>query len=120
MSNTELTKLLVPDEILEHFDFTKYELKGGVYRIFLVEKDDTAHIPKEILHDGKAVMDGFMNPLELQTYPIKGKEVFLILRRRRWKVKGTNKGYHNSYNFHRKGMKATRDFGDFLKEIGRG
>jgi len=118
--NKDLIGMLIPEEILEHFDFTGYELNGGSYIFYMVEKSDTSHIPKTILTSGKAVLDGYMNPLELQTYPIKGKEVFLHLKRRRWKIKGTKKGYSNTYNFHREGMKATKKFGDFLKEIGRG
>lgn len=120
MEGKELINLLVPEDILEHFEYEKYEFESNVYRIYLVEKNDVSHIPKEILHKGKAVLDGYMNPEELQTYPIKGKEVFLYLKRRRWKIKGNTKGYQNSYQFHREGMKATKDFGDFLKEIGRG
>lgn len=118
--HTDLASMLVPYEILEHFDFTAYEFKENVYKIYLVEKKDSSHIPKEILKRGKAVLDGYMNPIELQTYPTQGKEVFLMLKRRRWKIRGTTKGYHNSYQFHKEGMKATKEFGDFLKEIGRG
>ena len=115
----ELIALIVPKEILEHFDYDSYEDQNTCFIIRLIEKNDIAHIPKEILHDGKAVLDGFMNTIELQTYPLKGKEVFLELKRRRWKKKGTSKGYFNTYDFNEKGIKATREFGSFLKEIGR-
>ena len=60
-----------------------------------------------------------MNTVEIQTFPAQGKEVFLRLKRRRWKKKGTKKGYHNTYDFVDSGMKSTRKFGAFLKEIGR-
>lgn len=50
-----------------------------------------------------------------------GKEVFLYLKRRRWKLKQEQrqeqKSYTNSYSYNEKGMKATKAFGDFLKEI---
>ena len=116
---TELIRLLVPDYILEYFDYDKVEELSGVIRIHLLEKKCPNQIPKEIIGKGKAVLDGYMNPLELQTYPTKGKEVFLLLNRRRWKIRGSNKGYHNTYKFHQQGMKATKEFGVFLKEIGR-
>ena len=115
----DLARLLVPQNILEHFEFVGYEEKDNVYRLYLVEKSDVNHVPKEILHEGKAVLDGFMNPIELQTFPTNAQEVFLYLKRRRWKIKGSTKGYHNSYTFNDKGMKATKSFGAFLKEIGR-
>lgn len=117
--NKDLADLLVPQEILEHFAFEGYADRSGIIQLFLTEKNDVEHIPKAIVRDGKAVLAGYMNPLELQTYPTLGKEVFLQLKRRRWKVKGSTRGYHNEYNFTRPGMKATKDFGDFLKEIGR-
>ena len=69
---------------------------------------------------GEGLRNGFMNPIELQTFPTKGKEVFLLLKRRHWKIKGSNENYFNTYNFHELGMKATKEFGAFLKEIGRG
>ena len=115
----DLIDLIVPSEITAHFVFESYEEVSGVYVIHMTEKDDVSHIHKELLHDGKAVLDGYMNPIDLQTYPLKGKEVFIRLRRRRWKKKGTSKGYSNTYQFNESGIKATREFGAFLKEIGR-
>lgn len=116
---TSFSKLFIPEYILEHFDVIDLEELSGIIVISLVEKDDTKHIPQQILRSGKAVKDGYCNALEIQTFPAQGKEVFLKLKRRRWKIKGTTKGYHNTYNFIDEGMKATKEFGAFLKEIGR-
>ena len=116
----DLISLLVPDYILEHFDYEGLEEFSQVIRIYLTEKKDPKHYPKEIFGKGKRIENGFMNPLELQTFPTKGKEVFLVLKRRRWRISGSNKSYFNTYSFFEQGMKATREFGAFLKEIGRG
>lgn len=116
----DIITLIVPKDILEHFSYHDYHESGGVYIIELVEKDDVKHIPKAILRQGKYALNGYMNPIELQTYPLQGKEVFLRLTRRKWKVQGTTRSYSNEYNFNLPGMKATIDFGVFLKEIGRG
>jgi len=113
-------QLLVPSYILEHFDFEGYEISDKMVKVYVVEKDDLEHIPSAVVREGKVVLDGYMNTIELQTFPALGREVFLYLKRRRWKLKGQNKGYHNSYHFHTPGMKATKEFGAFLKEIGRG
>ena len=117
---TRLVELFAPAEILEHFEFEKVEEISGVIRIHLVEKDDPYHYPKEIIGKGERLLNGYMNPIELQTFPTQGKEVFLMLKRRRWKIKGSDKSYFNNYSFNEDGMKATREFGAFLKEIGRG
>lgn len=115
-----LQELLIPSYILAHFEFEKVEELGGVYRLHLLEKHDVNHIPKGLIHKGKAVLNGFTNPIELQTYPIKGQEAFLYLTRRRWKLIGTSESSQNTYDFTQTGMKATKEFGAFLKEIGRG
>jgi hypothetical protein len=117
---TDLISLLVPKNILEHFDFEHYEEISGVIRIHLVEKPDPNHFPKAIIGKGKRSLNGYMNTLELQTFPTQAKEVFLIIKRRRWKLEGSNNSYYNHYDFCEEGMKATREFGVFLKEIGRG
>ena len=117
--NTELIKLFVPGIILEHFEYEGYEDVGGIIRIYLVEKRDPNHYPKTIIGKGKRSLNGYLNPIELQSFPTQGKEVFLYLRRRRWKLDGSNKSYFNTYTFNNEGMKATKEFGAFLKEIGR-
>jgi len=115
-----LIELLVPEYILAHFEYERVEKISGVIRVHLIEKQDPEHYPKDIVGKGEKVLNGYMNPIELQTFPTQGKEVFLFLKRRRWKIKGTNKHYYNTYSFYQEGMKATKEFGAFLKEIGRG
>jgi hypothetical protein len=117
---TTLIKLMVPEYILAHFEYERVEEISGVIRIHLVEKKDPSHYPKSIIGKGERSLNGFMNPIELQTFPMKAKETFLLLKRRRWKLKGKDKSYFNTYSFCREGMKATEEFGAFLKEIGRG
>lgn len=122
----DLIELFAPQEILRDFDFEKLVDENGIYRIYMVEKNDTAHIPAELKKEvngdlSNIVLDGYTNYLELQTFPAMGKEVFLYLKRRRWKIKQgqrqEHKSYTNSYSYSEKGMKATKAFGDFLKEI---
>lgn len=119
-------ELFAPQEILRDFDFEKLVEENGIYRIYMVEKDDAAHIPAELKKEvngdlSNIVLDGYTNYIELQTFPAMGKEVFLYLKRRRWKIKQDQrqeqKNYTNSYSYNEKGMKATKAFGDFLKEI---
>ncbi len=122
----DLIELFAPQEILQDFNFEKLVDENGIYRIYMVEKYDVAHIPAELKKEvngdlSNIVLDGYTNYIELQTFPAVGKEVFLYLKRRRWKVKQgqrqEHKSYTNSYSYTEKGMKATKAFGDFLKEI---
>ena len=132
LTTSDMTKeldwieLFAPQEILQDFDFEKLVEESGVYRIYMVEKEDADHIPAELKKEvngdlSNVVLDGYTNYIELQTFPAMGKEVFLYLKRRRWKIKQEQrqeqKSYTNSYSYNEKGMKATKAFGDFLKEI---
>jgi hypothetical protein len=118
--NSELISLHVPSDILAHFEYEGLEELRNIIRIHLTEKSDSSHIPKELEGKGRIVQNGFMNPLELQTFPTKGKEIYLFLKRRRWRLEDSSHSYFNTYTFNAKGMKATKEFGAFLKEIGRG
>jgi len=62
------------------------------------------------------VLDGFCNPLELQTFPLNDKPVYFKIYRRRWKVSDDNKHHSNRYDLHPSGVKATFEFANFLKE----
>ena len=93
-------------------------------------RENEAEFVKDAFHD--AVITGKNHEKLLQKkqgtkfspvyfYDIKAKQsekIYLRLIRRRWKEKGTTKHYSNEYNLHIPGMKTTKEFRDFLKEIG--
>jgi hypothetical protein len=112
-------KLFVPTDLLKNFEVVGLKEQGEYIYIELTERDIPENIPKEILKKGKVVLNGYMNTLDIQTFPAQGKEVFLRIQRRRWKLKGETQSYSNSYEIIEKGMKSTKEFGAFLKEIGR-
>jgi len=60
-----------------------------------------------------------LDNLEIIDFPLRGKLMYICFKRRRWKEKGKDESYHNTYRFHRKCMKTTDGFGDFLKELDR-
>jgi hypothetical protein len=112
----QVYRLLVPEEILSSFEIERIKETEDILEIELIEKEI---IPKEL--EGKqAVLNGFMNPIELQTFPNQGRVCYLKLKRRRWKVQGTtdSTNCHNEYDYAAEGTKATKKFGAFLKEIG--
>jgi hypothetical protein len=111
-----LFSLLIPEEILVSFEIENIKESEEVIEIELVEKE---LIPTQLI--GKqAVLNGYMNPIELQSYPIQGRKCYLKLKRRRWKQRGTtdSTNCHNEYDFAAEGTKATKMFGAFLKENG--
>lgn len=110
----DLIKLITPGAIYNDFELILIEEKLDAVIIEFNEKSE--RVPPE-LKGKEVVSDGFMNPLKLQTFPINDKKLYYSIRRRRWKEKGTNgPSYINKYDLHRKVMKTTNEFGDFLKE----
>jgi len=110
----ELLKLVAPAELTDNFDLKDITEKKD--SILLLFEEKAERIPEK-LQGKEVIMDGFVNALELQTFPLKDKTVYFVIRRRRWKEKGTlDKSYSNTYDLHDKGMKTTKEFGAFLKE----
>ena len=106
----------VPKEWLEYFDVTEIKELEKEWQITLIEKEGLT--PKSLT--GKiATLNGYMNPIELEDFPLRGKQTYLKFFRRRWKEKGKNTSHFNEYNFHPEGMKATKEFGVFLKGLDR-
>ena len=110
----DLLSLIVPKEITDNFELIEIVEKEHMITLSFEEKP--SRVPAEL--EGKiAVLDGYLNQIELQTFPLKDKTVYLAVRRRRWKEQGTITPSHsNTYELHIEGMKTTREFGAFLKE----
>jgi len=109
-------KIFVPEEYLRDFEVNHIEELPSEWVIELVEKAD--RVPG-VLKDKEIVLDGYCNEIDILTHAFALKKIYLRLIRRRWKEKGTNKHYSNEYDLHIPGMKTTREFRDFLKEIDR-
>ena len=108
-------KIFIPQEYLADFEPNHIEELPDEWIIELVEKED--RVP-EVLKGKAVVFDGYCNSIDILTHAFSLKKIYLRLVRRRWKEPGSTKGYSNEYNLHLPGMKTTREFRDFLKEIG--
>ncbi len=110
--NKQVLNLIVPEEILTSFELS--EVIESVDSIVLVLKEHK-HLVPMVLKGSNAVLDGYCNPVELQSFPLKGKAVYIKLYRRRWKQAGQHTHHSNEYDFAVAGTKATQLFGTFLK-----
>lgn len=104
--------LIVPSEILESFQLSEVCQTKEAIELRLHERKDLIPAP---LQGMDVVLDGFCNPIELQSFPLMGKATFIKLFRRRWKQRGSRAHLSNTYDFTAPGSKATRVFGAFLK-----
>lgn len=113
--------MLIPTQWQKYFGLSELQQYPSMadlqeWRMQLVEKEEC--IPKQL--EGKeVVLNGFLNSVEIVDFPFRGKPMYLNFTRRRWKEKGTEVSYHNEYTFHPVGMKATEEFGAFLKGLDR-
>lgn len=112
-SLAEVLSLFLPDGILEYFDIVSEITQDTCFILCLEEKNI---VPDEIstlnLHS-----HGFHPEIEVQDFPIRGKAVFLRIKRRRWKEIDTGKVYSRDWRIVAHGTRITAEFGSFLKEL---
>ena len=117
MESTEMIKQLLltffPEEIVNHFEVSDIRRTSVYIEIHFRELPELVPDTLSALDD--VILDGFCNPLELQSFPLNGMPVYLKLHRRRWKSKGSGKHHSNSYDLNPEGVKATKEFASFLK-----
>ena len=84
-----------------------------MFHSFLEEK---AMIPQELSHL-HLHSKGFFPEIEIQDFPIRGKAVYLRIKRRRWEDPSTGMTYSRDWNLVASGTRITAEFGTFLKEL---
>jgi hypothetical protein len=117
----DFLSLLLPAGLLEHFLVTEVKELGDVstrklfYEIHLEEQNELFSRPDASDYESK----GFTE-VTLQDFPIRGKSVYLVIRRRRWRHKQNPKDIvRNDYSFVAEGSRLTKELADFLKGTGR-
>lgn len=113
--NEELVKMILPQGILEYFSISQVIIYENEIHISLNELNI---IPKEYSND-KLVSKGFFDEITVQDFPIRGKAVYLLIKRRRWLNESTNKSVYRDWNEVAKGTRMTNEFATFLKGISR-
>lgn len=122
MEHKEILSSFLPTGLLEHFQITDFKELGHIatktdsYYLFLEEKNQ---LPSG--HDSsKYESKGFYEEKTVQDFPIRGKAVYLVVKRRRWRLKQDPKSIiQNDYSFIAEGVKLTQEVADFLKDTGR-
>jgi outer membrane usher protein FimD/PapC len=121
MDNSLLGQFL-PKDLLKHFDFVAFKELGDISSkkdclyIYLDEKNRLPSGYDALNYESK----GFYERTIIQDFPIRGKAVYLSIKRRRWRSK-TDKSItiKSDYSFITEGSKLTIELSDFLKGTGR-
>ena len=114
----ELLEYILPERILNYFQLTKVEevddkhtLTGKSLHIYLEEKNELRGYPAS-----EYECKDFCEAKMIADFPIRGKSVYLLITRRRWRHKeNKNLTVHNNYDNFANNTKMTKDLSDFLK-----
>ena len=112
----------LPQGILTHFDIVDFkelgdlQTKNDCFYIYLDEKNILPKDFKNVEFESK----GFYERTIIQDFPIRGKAVYLGIRRRRWRNKFDKSiEVKSDYSFIAEGSKLTVELSAFLKDTGR-
>lgn len=104
--------LLLPEVLVTYFDLTKHEIKGKELHFYLTELNT---VP-DGYSGAKLHSKGFFPQATVQDFPIRGKNVFLHITRRRWFNGATAKVVARDWDLVAKGTRITSGFVAFLKD----
>lgn len=117
----EIVSNFLPEGLLEHFTITGVLSLGDVvskkmfFEISLEENNELLGNYDKTEYESK----GFTE-ITIQDFPIRGKAVYLRIRRRRWRHKRRpNEVVRNDFSFVAEGSGFTKELSDFLKGTGR-
>lgn len=108
-----IANLLLPEVLVTYFDLKKHVVKDEELHFYFTEQNK---VP-----DGYSVAKlhskGFFPEATVQDFPIRGKNVFLHIIRRRWVDQDTGTMVTRDWQLVAKGTRITSEFATFLKEI---
>ena len=106
-------RLLLAEGTLDYFNLVDVKESVSEVVIYLEEKNV---VPEK--YAGQATESkGFYDPVVVQDFPLRGKKVFLNIRRRRWILKKSNEYICRNWRMVAEGTRLTQDFASFLKEL---
>jgi len=112
-TNDLLVRLLLPEGILDYFDVTHVHQDHKDIWIYLEELNI---LPKEYSTD-KLVSKGFMPESSIQDFPLRGKAVYLYVKRRRWLNTSSGEIVTRNWDMVSEGTRMTTEFASFLKAL---
>jgi len=103
----------LPELLVTHFDLAYSATKDKILHLYFEEKKD---VPKEF-SSGIVISHGFHKEITIQDFPLRGKTVYLHIKRRRWLDKITKKVIQRDWNLVAQGTRMTVEFAAFLKAL---
>ena len=115
MTPIDLLKFMLPDFLVDYFEIVSSTNTEEIVHLYF---EENAKPPKEF--DAlELVSKGFLDEITIQDFPLRGKFVYLHIKRRRWTNKTTGEIIKRDWKLVAKGTRMTHEFASFLKEINR-
>lgn len=108
-----IANLLLPEVLVKYFDLTKHKIIGEEIHFYFTELNEAPEEYKAVKLHSK----GFFPEATVQDFPIRGKNVFLHIIRRRWLNEATGEVVTRDWQLVAKGTRITSEFAAFLKEL---
>lgn len=115
MNSVDLLKFMLPGFLVDNFEIVSAVNSEEHLHLYFDEK---AKPPKEF-NTVELVSKGFLEEITIQDFPLRGKFVYLHIRRRRWTNKANGEIVKRDWKLVAKGTRMTQEFASFLKEIDR-
>jgi len=110
-SYKELVEIMLPEGILESFEIKGLTKTPHRYKIILEEKNKSPKSPSEY-RTRKVISKGFKD-IAINDFPLRGRKVILLIRRRVWKLEGVKKLFKNELSLTMHGRKLEKEFAAF-------
>ena len=107
--NSDPASILLPEGILDYFALVDVHKSEKDYHLFL---DELANPPAPSGYHSK----GFSAQAVIQDFPLRGKPVFLHIRRRKWLNIKTQEVVTSTFDLAHLGTQISQEFAAFLKE----
>jgi len=115
MTSIDLLKFMLPDFLVDHFEVVSANNTEEILHLYFEEKIKP---PKEF-DTLELASKGFQDEITIQDFPLRGKLVYLHIKRRRWSNKSSGEIIKRDWTLVAKGTRMTEEFAAFLKEIDR-
>ena len=106
---------MLPEFLVEHFELNSVKNTEENLHLYFEEK---AKPPLEFATQ-ELISKGFLDEITIRDFPLRGKYVYLHIKRRRWTNKTTQEIIKRDWQLVAKGTRLTQEFAAFLKEINR-
>jgi len=106
----DLLKLVLPELLITHFDIIKHQTKDKVLHLHFEEKIDIS----QEFSSRMIISHGFHKEITIQDFPLRGKDVYLHIKRRRWLDKNTKEVVQRDWNLVAQGTRMTVEFAAFF------